>query len=82
MNFDIAILIAVSTNIIISIATLFLVGQERMSRQGEDEDEDEEVDPEFLSRDLDTRLRDLQTRRFGVTMDPRPRFRHVDKKEK
>lgn len=80
MNFDIAILIAVSTNIIISIATLFIVGQERMSRQ--DEDGDEEVDPEFLSRDLDTRLRDLQTRRFGVTMDPRPRFRHVDKKEK
>jgi len=80
MNFDIAILIAVSTNIIISIATLFIVGQERMSRQ--DEDGDEEVDPEFLSRDLDTRLRDLQTRRFGVTMDPRPHFRHVDKKEK
>lgn len=80
MNFDIAILIAVSTNIIISVTTLFIVGQERMSRQ--DEDEDEEVDPEFLSRDLDTRLRDLQTRRFGVTMDPRPRFRHMDKKEK
>lgn len=78
MNFDIAILIAVSTNIIISVTTLFIVGQERMSRQ----DEDEEVDPEFLSRDLDTRLRDLQTRRFGVTMDPRPRFRHMDKKEK
>ena len=70
----------VVVNIIISLATLFIVAHDRMREQ--DEEETLEPDPEFLSKDLDSRLRELQTRRFGVMMDPKSHFRHVDKKEK
>lgn len=81
MNLDVVILIATAVNTIISITTLFIVTHIRLNNQM-DQDLPEEDDPKFLGRNLDSRLRDLQTRRFGVPMDPRPHYRHIDKKEK
>ena len=66
MNSEVLLIIFVALNALTSTGTLIGVFHLWWKLRGEVQEEDEETEDEILERNLNTRLRDLQTTRFSL----------------